>query len=362
MKKTPPAVDDIQIEDCYLPDFCHAENLLKLVLVLELVAIVLTLAGAPKSGNLFVELALLSMFVQWIGLGSAGILCLLRRYGLLHGAFRATLLSLGVVALVTLLISGIGWMLEQQLRFGYFRHQSLFATLLQHLAIALILYGMTLRYFFVQHRNQQTLKAESRARFQALQARIRPHFLFNSLNTIANLTYEDPDRAEEAIEDLSDLFRASLRADNQVSLEREIELTRQYIALEALRLDDRLQVKWLIKARVERFSLPALTLQPLVENAIYHGIEPLPEGGEVRIELRQTGDQLIVRISNPLPPARSPNRAGNRMALENIRERLDLAFDGRAKIEHLEENGLYTVSIRVPLMAAEMKDSSRQVQ
>ncbi len=351
MKKNPPATEESEVEDCYLPDFCHAENLLKLVLVLELIAIVLTLAGAPKSGNLFVELALLSMFVQWIGLGSAAVLCMLRQRGELRDASRATMLSLGVVSVVTLLVSGVGWGLEQQLRFGYFRHQSLFATLLQHLSIALILYGMTLRYFFIQHRNEQTLKAESRARFQALQARIRPHFLFNSLNTIASLTHEEPDRAEEAIEDLSDLFRASLRADNQVSLVSEIKLTRQYIALEKLRLDDRLKVTWLIKARLERFSLPALTLQPLVENAIYHGIEPLQEGGEVRIELRQTGQQLIIRISNPLPPARSPNRAGNRMALENIRERLDLAFDGRAKIRHLEENGLYTVSIRVPLMA-----------
>ena len=353
MKKTPPAIDDSESEDCYLPDFCHPENLLKLVLVLELIAIVLTLAGAPKNSNLFVKLALLSMFVQWIGLASAGLLCLLRRQGRLRGALQSTLLSLVVVAAVTLLVSGLGWALEKQLYLGYFRHRSLGVILVQHLAIALILYGMTLRYFFVQYRNQQTLKAEARARLQALQARIRPHFLFNSLNTIASLTHDEPDRAEEAIENLSDLFRASLRADSRVSLESEIELTRQYIALEALRLDDRLRVEWLIKARLERFNLPALTLQPLVENAIYHGIEPLAEGGEVRIELRQTGDRLIIRISNPLPPERSLNRAGNRMALENIRERLDLAFDGDAKIEHLEENGLYTVSIRVPLIAAQ---------
>lgn len=350
MKKTPPAVGDSEIEDCYLPDFCHAENILKLVLVLELIAIVLTLSGAPKASNLFVELALLSMFVQWVGLTSAGILCLLRRYGWLRGALRATVMSLGVVALATLLMSWLGWELEQQFRFGHFRHQSLGVILAQHVAIALILYGMTLRYFYVQYKNRQALQAESQARLQALQARIRPHFLFNSLNTIASLTHEEPDRAEEAIENLSDLFRASLRADSQVSLDSEIELTRQYIALEALRLDERLRVDWVIKARLEVFSLPALTLQPLVENAIYHGIEPQPEGGRVRIELRQTGEQLLIRISNPLPPQRGSNRPGNRMALENIRERLDLAFGGRAKIEHLEENGLYTVSIRVPLM------------
>ena len=352
MKKIPPPVES-DLDDCYLPDFCHAENILKLVLVLELVAIVLTLAGAPRSNNLFIELALLSMFVQWVGLGSAGLLCLLRRYHRLGGAVRATAISLGVVALMTILMSWAGWELEQQFRFGYFRHLSLGVILLQHLAIAMILYGLALRYFYVHYRSQQILEAEARARLQALQARIRPHFLFNSLNTIASLTHDEPDLAEEAIENLSDLFRASLRADSQVSLDSEIALTRQYIDLERLRLDDRLRVEWVIKANLDRFSLPALTLQPLVENAIYHGIEPLAEGGELRIELRESRDRLGIRISNPLPPERSPNRKGNRMALENIRERLDLAFSGRAKIEHLEENGLYTVSIRVPLMAAE---------
>ncbi len=349
MKKTPPAVGDSKIESCYLPDFCHAENLLKLVLVLELIAIVLTLAGAPKNSNLYIELALLSMFVHWVGLASAGVLCLMRRFGWLCDTVRATILSLGVVAVVTLLMSWLGWELEQQLGLGYFRHQSMGVILLQHVAIAVILYGMTLRYFYVQHKNRQALQAESQARLQALQARIRPHFLFNSLNTIASLTHGEPDRAEEAIENLSDLFRASLQADSEVSLDSEIELTSQYIALEALRLDERLRVRWRIEVRPETFSLPALTLQPLVENAIYHGIEPQPDGGEVCIELRQSGEQLLIRISNPLPPQHSPNRPGNRMALENIRERLNLAFDGRAKIEHLEENGLYTVSIRLPL-------------
>ena len=352
MKKIAPSAEN-EIDDCYLPDFCHPENILKLVLVLELVAIVLTLAGAPRGDSRFIELSLLSMFVQWVGLGSAGLLCLLRRYRLLGGAVQATVISLGVVALMTLLMTWAGWEMEQRFRFGYFRHLPLQVILLQHLAIALIFYGLALRYFYIYHRNQQILQAEARARLQALQARIRPHFLFNSLNTIASLTHEEPDLAEEAIENLSDLFRASLRADSQVSLDSEIALTRKYIDLEKLRLDDRLRVEWRIDSDLQRFSLPALTLQPLVENAIYHGIEPLAEGGELRIELRQPRDRLEIRISNPLPPERSPNRSGNRMALENIRERLDLAFRGRAKIEHLEENGLYTVRISVPLMALE---------
>lgn len=353
MKKNSPVADEPFEDDSYLPDFCHAENIFKLVLVLELVAIVLTLAGAPRNKSLFVELALLSMFVQWVGLGSAGVLCLLRHYRRLEGAFRGTLISLGVLAVMTLIMSWAGWQLEQWLQFGYFRRLSLPGIMISHLAIALILYGLALRYFYVHHRSQQVLEAESKARLQALQARIRPHFLFNSLNTIASLTHDEPDLAEEAIENLSDLFRASLRADLKVGLDSEIDLTRQYIELERLRLDDRLRVNWLIKADTGRFTLPALTLQPLVENAIYHGIEPMAEGGDLRIELRQSRTGLLIRISNPLPPKRGSRRPGNRMALENIRERLSIAFGGEAKIEHVAENGLYTVSIRVPMSNAE---------
>ena len=118
---------------------------------------------------------------------------------------------------------------------------------------------------------------------QALQARIRPHFLFNSMNTIASLTHDQPDLAEQAIENLSDLFRASLAAEASISLQQELELTRSYIDLESLRLGERLEVNWHLPEREPSLNLPALTLQPLVENAIYHGIEPLSSGGSIDI-------------------------------------------------------------------------------
>jgi two-component system sensor histidine kinase AlgZ len=206
-----------------------------------------------------------------------------------------------------------------------------------------------LRYFYVRFTGQLRLQTESRARLQALQARIRPHFLFNSLNTIASLTYDQPARAEQAIENLADLFRASLNAEASISLQQEIELTQNYIELEQLRLDQRLKVSWDIEADTDRIQLPALTLQPLVENAIYHGIEPLAKGGEVIISIKQ-GEQLVIGITNPLnKSANSQHRKGNQMALENIHERLNLAFHGQAKIQHVAENDLYKVEIRIPL-------------
>jgi two-component system sensor histidine kinase AlgZ len=336
--------------NCYLPDFCQAESNLLLILVLELVAIVLSLASAPAVNNLFVYIALISVYIQWTGLTSAALLCLLRRYRLLtdHVAVT-TAISLLVVTLVTFVLSVVAYYVSGLLRFDLFKHQSLISVVIQHQAVSLILFGLALRYFYVHFTSQQMITLQSQSRLQALQARIRPHFLFNSLNTIASLTHDDPDRAERAIESLADLFRASLKADTSISLNSEIDLTRDYIELEHMRLDERLKVNWDIQAVPDDISLPALTLQPLVENAIYHGIEPLPEGGTVDISIKQN-DDLYIQITNPMSKSgASQHRQGNQMALNNISERLQLAFDGQAKIEHIVENDLYKVVIKIPV-------------
>lgn len=336
--------------NCYLPDFCVAESNLLLILVLELVAIVLSLASAPSINSLFVYIALISVYIQWVGLTSAALLCLLRRYRLLTDhVIGTTTISLLVVTLVTLLLSVVAYYLNGLLRFELFKQQSLFSVVLQHEAISLILFGLALRYFYVHFTSQQMMNLQSQSRLQALQARIRPHFLFNSLNTIASLTHDDPDRAERAIESLAELFRASLKADTSIPLKSEIDLTRDYIELEYMRLDDRLKVNWDIQAVPDDISLPALTLQPLVENAIYHGIEPLPEGGTVDISITQK-DDLYIQINNPVNKSgASQHRQGNQMALKNIAERLQLAFNGQAKIEHIVENDLYKVIIKIPV-------------
>ncbi len=341
-------------KDCYLPNFCQSETNLLMILVLELIAIVLALASVPVNANLFIYIALMSLYIQWIGLSSAALLCLLRRFQFMRRTVLATLLSLLVVVAVTLLLAVVAYQLNDVMRFEFFTNDSLGSVILKHVAIALVLYGLALRYFFVQYTRQHMIKTESSARLQALQARIRPHFLFNSLNTIASLTHDEPDRAERAIESLADLFRASLNAEASISLKREIDLTRAYIELELMRLDERLKVSWQLDADMDEISLPALTLQPLVENAIYHGIEPNPEGGEVTITIRQN-ENLHIQITNPLMKTGSgQHRSGNRMALGNISERLHLAFYGQAKIEHVAENDLYKVDIVIPLPASSL--------
>ena len=173
------------------------------------------------------------------------------------------------------------------------------------------------------------------------------------MNTIASLIHIEPDLAEQAIINLSELFRASLAAEASIPLQQELELTRSYIQLESLRLGERLKLNWHIADNHIDTSLPALTLQPLVENAIYHGIEPLPEGGEIDIRIDQEDKIIRIVISNPLLEDRTEqHREGNQMAVDNIRERLQIAFAGEATMQQLEENDHFTVTLNLPAKPA----------
>ena len=191
--------------------------------------------------------------------------------------------------------------------------------------------------------------ALAEARLQALQARIRPHFLFNSLNAVLSLIRRDPKRAERALEDLADLFR-TLMADARrfVRLADEIALLERYAALEQLRLGERLRITWELDAAPSDALLPPLVLQPLLENAVYHGGEPATGVSDVLVRIERRGDRVLSCIENPLASPDQPQRAGNRMALENIRERLALFFDAEARIETRSAGGRYRVEIEIP--------------
>ncbi len=190
--------------------------------------------------------------------------------------------------------------------------------------------------------------AIAEARLQALQARIRPHFLFNSLNAVLSLIRSQPQRAETALEDMAELFRV-LMADNRalVPLSQEITLCQQYLSIEKLRLDERLQVEWHMAEIPSTVMIPPLILQPLLENAVYHGIETLAQGGIIVINISADAKSLVLRISNPLSP-RPEKSGGNKMALKNIRERLRLHYDLEAQLRQYEEHGQYVVEIIIP--------------
>jgi len=190
--------------------------------------------------------------------------------------------------------------------------------------------------------------ALTEARLQALQARIRPHFMFNSINAVLSLIRQDPRRAETALEDMADLFRV-LMADNRelAPLAREIEICRQYLDLEQLRLGERLKVEWRIERMPRDALVPPLVLQPLIENAVYHGVEPRREPGVVSIEISAVGEQLHAVLRNPYSETEE-RHAGNRMAVANIRERLQLHFDAEASLETRVADGTYETRIVMP--------------
>jgi two-component system sensor histidine kinase AlgZ len=342
----------------YLPDFCATQTVLAVVLISELVAIVLTLARQELEHGFWIDLARTSLFLLWIGLSSATVLCYSRPVLARLSVARASLISLALLVAVTLLISEVtfwlGRMWFEGLESGV---GTLFPTdhasfLLRNLFIAFIVSALALRYFFVAHEWRRNVEMKAKSRIDALQARIRPHFLFNSMNTIAALTRSNPAQAEEAVEDLADLFRANLKETRgRIPLKEELEVARLYQRIEELRLGGRLKVAWDIDALPLATLVPSLVVQPLLENAIYHGIEPLAEGGTVVVSGARKGDLIELRVSNPLPTSPAgPTRSGNRIALDTIRERLELAYPGRARVEVANTGAEYQVTLTFPLV------------
>jgi len=249
----------------------------------------------------------------------------------------------GIAAILTLALLSTAGIYSFFAQFWVF---SDLPSLTRSLLYALIISAITLYYFNLHHRAYSPAVAE--ARLQALQARIRPHFLFNSLNAVLSLIRSQPKQAETALEDMADLFRV-LMADNRdlVPLAQEIALCRQYLALEKLRLEERLTIQWKIDDIPPDTLVPPLILQPLLENAVYHGIEPLSKGGTVTIQIYTEQNQVHLVLKNPCS-TQSNHHQGNKMALNNIKERLTLHFDLEASLKSKQANGEYEVHITLP--------------
>jgi len=339
------------IENYFLPNFCNVRMVFAVVVIAELLAFIITLLSPGVIDNPWGNLGLISMLVQWIALASAALLCLSRSLLSHMNNSAAGLASYLLVLLVTAVVSEMAfWLMIESTLFPTLTTDDHPVFLLRNLTISTVVAAVILRHLYIQFQWRQRLQSEARARIQALQARIRPHFLFNSMNTIASLTRSDPEAAETAIEDLSDLFRASLSGTNeQTTLGDEVELARRYLGIEKLRLGERLLVDWQLEGLPMDARLPPLVLQPLLENAIYHGIEPLPEGGTIRVSGRRVDNLLEITVSNPVPETRAGSRQqGNRIAQENIHQRLAIAFGNGAGLRSTAGTGSYQVSIRFP--------------
>ena len=338
------------IDTGLLPDFCDVRVIFMLVLVVELLAMVLAMA-IPSTTKVFWDyLAFISMMMQWIALLNAAVLCMSRRHlNRLSGPMTITI-SFIIMMTVTLifalaLIELNLWMKLDQQTSPLGEH-----FLLRILMMAAAIYAVVLRYFYIQQQWKLNLRAQSKAEIQALKARIRPHFLFNSMNTIASLISFMPEKAEKAIEDLADLFRASLKEQNIHTLKDEIEITRSYLDIEKLRLGERLEIDWNVDNSLFDAEIPALSLQPLAENAIYHGIEPIPDGGKIRISAQRDGEHLKLEVSNPASEATGLKRtSGNQMAQDNIKQRLRLAYGNDAAFYINATKLDYTVTLEIPV-------------
>jgi len=351
-------------ESFYLPDFCTSRAALAIVLIAELTAIVLALARQGQTPGValdfWADLARTSLFLLWVGLVCAALLCWTRRRLERLTVARGSAAVLALLSAAIAAISAAAYFLGHSQVVLYAGTAEFFPSapwpfLLRNMAIGFVIIAVALRYFYVTHQWRRNIEMRAAARVHALQARIRPHFLFNSMNTIASLTRSDAVLAEQAVQDLADLFRASLSDQRQtITLAEELEVARTYQRIEELRLGSRLHVVWDVDRLPSDARVPGLLLQPLIENAIYHGIEPRRAGGTVSIVGELAGDLITIVVRNPVAERQS-EREGNRLALANIRERLALLYGELALVKAGRFGDEYIVTLRFPHVSAREK-------
>ncbi len=334
-------------DDFFVPELCEPEALLGLVLLAELLVLVLVLAEPMQPGFNWMRLALSSLFVQWVMLLSAGLTCQLRPLLARLPAWLAGLVCCAMVVGLTLACSAVADIYQLGGPLSRVGEANLY---LRHALISLIMSGLLLRYFYLQSQWRRQEQAELKARIESLQARIRPHFLFNSLNSIAALIATDPPRAEQAVLDLADLFRASLaRPGTLVAWRDELELSRRYLAIEQYRLGERLQVEWAVDGVPDDLPIPQLSLQPLLENALIHGIQPRIDGGVVSVKACYENGMLQLEVSNPFDEsAQAQPSRGTRQALHNIDARLTALFGPAASLSVERRNARHYTCLRYP--------------
>jgi len=336
----------------FVPDLCGPRPVFVMVMLAELLVLVHALASSSLVHFDWDLLAIGSLFVQWVVLLSAAMLCLSRNIFSRMSLFVAATGCLIIIVLVTALSSYMAQLLYPQFSpafSGSLSGAGGGVWILRNIALATILGGIALRYFYLQQQLQLRERSELQARLDSLRSRIRPHFLFNTMNSIASLIATQPDAAERAVEDLSELFRASLQENSPTgTVADELRLCELYLGIEQLRLGERLAVEWQVENAIRDEAMPSLILQPLVENAVYHGIAQLAEGGTIGVNVHSAKGFLLVEIENPIPE-HTTHSQGHHMALSNIEQRLDALFGQDASLEVERGKGYYRIKLRYPL-------------
>ena len=334
-----------RIEYSALPDFCRLPALFALIVVGALTVTVIWLARNNQRDWSAYSVSML--FVTWLVLVIAVTLCKLRP---LLQRLPGLAPYVGVWLLIVLIVTAASIMarwLDDALQMQMIG-SSTPAFVRDNALIAALLGTAMLRYFYVLAQWQARLAAVSRAQVEALQARIRPHFLFNSMNTVAALIRVDPAAAERTVEDLSELFRAALgqHDTDDGTLGDELQLIERYLAIEQLRLGDRLHVRRELDDLPATFPLPRLLLQPLVENAVRHGIQPLREGGEVILRGHRDGKGIRIEIINPLPTTQP--EPGNGHGMDSVRQRTAYRYGPKANMQAGPQGDRFVVLLQLP--------------
>lgn len=338
--------------DHFLPDFCNIRIVFGVVLAAEFLAFLLQLASGSAEYGFWSELGLKSLFILWVALLNAAALCRIRPFLQRSSNAMSGFIAFCIIQSITILVSwlAIDLLPEYGMLFYSLKLENGEGFYLRNLGISCLISVVFLHYLQLTYERNQQIKAESEARMMAMQSRIRPHFLFNSLNTIASLTRFQPAVAEEMIQDLAELFRAILKSDRKfVTLREELQLAEQYLNIEMRRLNERLRVEWNISDVPMDAQIPPLILQPLVENAVNHGIESSLEGGTVRIKANFQKDIVVLAVQNSTTGEHvKKSKQGNGIAVDNIRARLQTCFPEEGKILISSFDECYQVRLVFP--------------
>lgn len=316
--------------------------LLAVMLGGEALAAVLALAPM-QSGDRLMQFGLASLAVQWVLLGTLCLLFLLRHALARLPPLRLAWVCLALFLLMSFLVAEAAWGILSMAatpveRLGF---------VLRLLALALVVGLIGLLTYRNYWQSRQLAVRAKQLELEALQARIRPHFLFNTLNTGAALVHAQPDVAERVLLDLADLFRSALRGPKLIPLREELELTQRYLDIEALRFGERLRLVWEVPDTLPNVQVPSLSIQPLAENAIRHGIERLPHGGQLQVIVTSTHKGIEVLVSNDLPEEAGDSK-GHAVGLASAKERILAMTDGRGRVDTVVEDGRFVAKMVLP--------------
>ncbi|HRO64039.1 histidine kinase [Thermomonas sp.] len=327
--------------------------LLSVVLGGEALAAIVALAAA-QDGDRLVHFGLASLCVQWVAIGTLCALYLLRRPLGRLPPLRLAWVCLMLLLGMSLLVAGAAWSV---IELSGTPAGSRLSFVLRMLGIALVVGLVGLLTYQNYWQSRQLVLRAKQLELEALQARIRPHFLFNTLNTGAALVHQRPDEAERVLLDLADLFRSALRGPRQIPLAEELALTHRYLEIEALRFGPRLRLEWEVATDLPDISVPSLSIQPLAENAIRHGIERLADGGRVEVQARCTPEGVEVIVRNDLP-ATGSGSGGHAVGLTSARQRVVALTDGRGRIDAGVEDGRFVARLWLPVRPAASPQSA----